>query len=137
MWLVNGANHKGSHFPICVFTQNTGHRSRRAKIIRGRKSTAEQAEKKDRRSGGDQRGNRRSGGDQRHGGDQWGSSGGDQQWQGGNAAWWSWGNAAWDNEAWDNTDQFMTWSGAVPLGNGVNNTRAYISGTVTRYSNDL
>ena len=37
-WLVDGVNHKGSHFPICVFSSNRGHRSVPAKIERGRQS---------------------------------------------------------------------------------------------------
>ena len=37
-WFVNGVNHKGSHFPICVFTKNRAHRSRDAKIRRGEES---------------------------------------------------------------------------------------------------
>ena len=53
-WLVDGVNHKGSHFLICVFTENRGHRSTRARIARGQapKGRVQKKRKDERRSGG-------------------------------------------------------------------------------------
>ena len=52
-WLVHGANQKGSHFPICVFSNNRGSRSPQRKIERSHASS-ERLKKKieERRSSG-------------------------------------------------------------------------------------
>ena len=37
-WLYKGENYKGSHFPLCVFTNNVGRRSEERFIARSRRS---------------------------------------------------------------------------------------------------
>ena len=36
-WLVNGELHNGAHFPLCVFTHNSSHRSAKASVARAQR----------------------------------------------------------------------------------------------------
>jgi endonuclease/exonuclease/phosphatase family metal-dependent hydrolase len=44
VWLINGEMHKGAHFPLCVFTNNSSHRSKDSQDRRFQKNIARQNE---------------------------------------------------------------------------------------------
>ena len=48
IWMYHGANHKGSHFPLCAFTNSTGRRSEESYVKRLEKQRAIQRAKRSR-----------------------------------------------------------------------------------------
>ena len=45
IWMYHGANHKGSHFPLCAFTNSVGRRSEESFVRRQEKQRAKQSRK--------------------------------------------------------------------------------------------
>ena len=134
-WLVPQADgaalvHNGAHFPICVFTNNSRSRSKRAQQERAarircmphgqlrpplrsksREKVAQQARaSEDNRSHGDT--NNRSRGQQPHYGAyvdqcvQGGGHGSSPKWSG---SWQGWGGQGWRNDDWKSTPQTQGW----------------------------
>ena len=45
IWMYQGANHKGSHFPLCAFTNSEGRRSEESFVKRQERERAKQSRK--------------------------------------------------------------------------------------------